>query len=237
MSSSVLFEAKNISKFFGKVCVVNDVSLQVNEQEVFGLLGPNGAGKTTLIKSILQLLKITCGEYLYKAKTLVPEDIYRDFGYLPENFTPPRELTGKEFLGDLGFSIGVGAAAIDTFLLQVKLDGKKKIKHYSRGMVQRLGLATALLKDPAFVILDEPMLGLDPIGQHEIMSLIKDLRKQGKTVFFSSHNLSQVEKLCDRIGVIYHGELEFVGAVKGFIDKHKSGSLEEAFIKGITCHE
>ncbi len=231
---SSFFELKNISKYFGSFCALRSLSFAVNDQEVFGLLGPNGAGKTTLIKSIFKLLKTSNGEIFYKGKPLSFEDIYAEFGYLPENFTPPRELSGKEFLGNLGLSIGVGASAVNTFLEKVKLDGKKRIKHYSRGMVQRLGLATALLKDPAFVILDEPMLGLDPIGQHEIMTLIKDLRKQGKTIFFSSHNLSQVEKLCDRIGVIYHGELEFVGAVKGFIDKHKSSSLEEAFIKGIT---
>ncbi|MFA6217861.1 MAG: ABC transporter ATP-binding protein [Candidatus Omnitrophota bacterium] len=233
MSLSVLFEAKNISKYFGKSCVVNDVSLKVNEQEVFGLLGPNGAGKTTLIKSILQLLKITHGEYLYKAKRLAPEDIYRDFGYLPENFTPPRELTGKEFLENLGLSLRVASQTISALLEMVQLDGKKKVKQYSRGMIQRLGLATALLKDPAFIILDEPMLGLDPVGQHQIMSLIHNLRKQGKTIFFSSHNLSQIEKLCDRIGVMSLGKIKYTGGIRDFLVQQSSASLEDAFIKAI----
>jgi len=230
---SILLEVKDLSKYFGKFCVFQNLSLKIHQGEIFGLLGPNAAGKTTLIKCIFKFLKASQGQILYREKPLTFTDIYKDFGYLPENFLPPRELTSKEFLKLLGLSQHISSSDIVSLLKEVELNNEKRIKDYSRGMIQRLGLATALLKDPELIILDEPTLGLDPIGQSKILLLLKELNRQGKTIFFSSHNLFQVQSVCNRIGVIHQGRIKFIGTIEEFLFKQNSGSLEQAFLKEV----
>ncbi|MDD5729551.1 MAG: ATP-binding cassette domain-containing protein [Candidatus Omnitrophica bacterium] len=233
---AVFLEIKDLTKRFGKFEVFRKLSLQIQKNEIFGLLGPNGAGKTTLIKCILQLLKFQEGGIYCDGKPLTPRYIYKSFGYLPENYLPPRELSAEEFLSLLGLSFGATSQGIKALLEKVGLDGRKKIKYYSRGMIQRLGLAATILKDPGFIILDEPTLGLDPVGQSDILSLLKQLNKDGKTIFFSSHNLFQVERICARIGVMHQGKMQFIGATKEFIAKHHADSLEQAFLKEVGRH-
>lgn len=230
---SALLEVKALSKSFAKFKVLENVSLNVNEGEIFGLLGPNGAGKTTLIKCIFKFLKFSSGEVFYKDKPLNLSQIHSDFGYLPENFFPPTELTGREFLKTLSLSLNKPSHYVDFLLKKVGLQDKKKIKHYSKGMVQRLGLACALLKEPKVLILDEPTLGLDPLGQREILILLKELKEEKKTIFFSSHNLFQVGEICDRIGIIHQGRMKFIGRIEEFLAKNNSNTLEEAFLKEI----
>jgi ABC-type multidrug transport system ATPase subunit len=198
-------------------------------------LGPNGAGKTTLLRCILKLIKPSRGTISFKGRVLSSRDILENFGFLPENFQPPATLTAGELLKILSWGLNLKASQIDACLEQVGLKEQKNkfIGAYSRGMVQRLGLAIALLKQPQVVILDEPTLGLDPIGQSQILRLIVNLNKQGKTIFFSSHILSQIEKVAGRVGIIHQGKLRFVGSVKQIMDKHHSSSLEEAFLKEV----
>jgi len=230
MAESII-EVGNLCKTFGKFPVLKDISLTVFEGEIFGLLGLNGAGKTTLIKSMLHLIKPQKGEIKYKGRPLLPSHIYKEFGYLPERFMPPLEITAKELLEFLGMSLGVNLLTVSFLLEKFNLGGRKKIKYYSRGMVQRLGLCCALLKSPEVIILDEPTLGLDPLGQRDILKLLLDINREGTTIFFSSHNLLQVERICHRIAIIKKGEIMFCGKIEELKASHATESFEEAFLK------
>lgn len=234
MNSNILC-CRNLSKYFGEVIALEGVNLEIRKGEIFGLLGPNGAGKTTLLRCILKLINPTQGEIFFKERFLLNGDIQENFGFLPENFQPPANLTAFEFLKILGWVFNLKTLKIDSLLTQVGLKDEKNraIKTYSRGMIQRLGLATALLKEPELILLDEPTLGLDPLGQSQILNLLIELNKQGKTIFFSSHILSQIEKVAHRIGIIHQGKLRFVGSVEEIMKKHNSFSLEEAFLREV----
>jgi ABC-2 type transport system ATP-binding protein len=231
-----LLEIKEVTKYYGSLRVFENISFAVRQKEIFGFLGLNGAGKTTLIKCIVKLLAPSAGSIYFKEKPLTNNEIYRYFGYLPESFIPPREFSGREFLRILAASLSVAPSKADGLLAQVKLDPHKRIRNYSRGMIQRLGLATALLKDPECIILDEPTLGLDPVSQVAILSLLTDLNRQGKTILFSSHNLFHMEKICHRIGLLHEGRMKFVGTVEEINGAYRTGSLEEAFLKEVTAH-
>ncbi len=231
-----LLEVREISKFYGKVPAFEALSLSVEKGEIFGLLGLNGAGKTTLFKSILNLVKISSGEILFLGKPLASDFIHEKVGYLPELFVPPGELTGREFLSLLGFSISVPSERVRGLLEKTGLDPSKRIGDYSRGMIQRLGLAVALLKDPEFVMLDEPTLGLDPIAQQQMLEWLRELHGQGKTILFSSHNLFHMEKLCHRVAIMHRGGIRFAGPVAEFLGKHSTTSLEDGFLKEVDHH-
>ncbi len=225
-----------VSKRYGRATVLQGIDLAIQQGEIVGLLGANGAGKTTLIKCAMQLIKPTSGTILFRERPLVSQDIQQHVGFLPENFQPPGTLTANELLGLLAQGLGLPLARVEACLEQVGLREQthKPIRAYSRGMIQRLGLAIALLKEPAVMILDEPTLGLDPLGQAQMLQRLLDLNAQGKTIFFSSHILSQIERVCHRIAVIQRGGLRFVGSVKEFIQKHQRATLEEAFLQEMT---
>lgn len=231
-----LISFEHLGKHFGKLAALDDISLQLEQGEVFGLLGPNGAGKTTLIRCLLQLLRPSSGSIFFQERPLKPKDIHQRFGFLPENFFPPQELKAKEFLEILNSGINSRLKNRVKDLLELvglKEHSHKSIKAYSRGMIQRLGLAVCLLNEPEVLILDEPTLGLDPLGQKDILSLLEKFNQDGKTIFFSSHILSQIEKVCNRIGIIHCGRMRFVGRISQLLEKHRSLSLEEAFLKEI----
>lgn len=236
-NGSPILSFRNLSKSFARTNALEDVNLEIKKGEVFGLLGPNGAGKTTLIRCLIKLIHPTRGEISFKDRILQDKDIHEHFGFLPENFQPPANLNAQEFLEILCWGLSIKTNRIDSCLKDVGLINQKNklIKAYSRGMIQRLGLAIALLKQPEVIILDEPTLGLDPIGQNQILSLLIDLHRQGKTIFFSSHIFSQIEKVCDRIGIIHQGKLRFVGSIKGFLDKYPGSMLEEGFLKEVEA--
>ncbi len=227
-----LISIQNISKVFKKTRALDQVSLEIRPGEIFGLLGLNGAGKTTLLKCLMKLIEPDSGEIFFKERLLSSLNIQKSFGFLPENFLPPSTLSAKELLEIMSWGFNLPPQRVDTCLEQIGMKEQKNklIKAYSRGMIQRLGLAIAMLKDPEVIILDEPTLGLDPLGQSQILQLLTDLNRQGKTIFFSSHILSQMEKVCQRIGIIHQGKIKFLGTVKEIIRKHGVSSLEEAFL-------
>jgi len=200
-----------------RVQAVRDVSLAVHEGEIFGFVGPNGAGKTTTIKMLMGLIFPTSGRAFIFDAPIPSADAKRRIGYLPENPSYYEFLTGREALRFFGALSGVAKAALearcDELLGLVGLSdaADRQIRKYSKGMQQRLGIAQALVGDPAFVVLDEPMSGLDPIGRKEVRDLILELKRRGKTVFFSTHILPDVEALADRVGVILGGKLRDVG--------------------------
>ncbi|HEX8224686.1 MAG TPA: ABC transporter ATP-binding protein [Allosphingosinicella sp.] len=210
-----VLELANLSKTYGRrggaVRAVRDVTLSVGPGEVYGFLGPNGAGKSTTIRMLIGLIAPTAGEArLFGEDLRARPDVLRRVGSLVDggNFYP--FLSGRRNLEVLARTQGGGAGRIDELLDQVGLakDGKRKVKGYSTGMRQRLGVAAALLGDPDLVILDEPVNGLDVAGIQEMRALIRSLAvDRGKTVFLSSHLLHEVQQVCDRVAIISKGEI------------------------------
>ncbi len=202
---------------------VRGLSLALERGEVFGLLGPNGAGKTTTIKMILGLSRPTSGSILVDGRDPQEPAARRRLGYLPENPCFYDHLTALEFLAlvaDLcGLAPGPAARRAEALLERLGLAGhaRKPLRKFSKGMTQRLGLAQALLNEPALLVLDEPMSGLDPIGRAEVKQLLREERGRGVTVLMSSHVLAETESICDRIGILHEGRLLEVGSVAGLL--------------------
>jgi ABC-2 type transport system ATP-binding protein len=200
-----------------RVHAVEELSLTVDQGDIFGFVGPNGAGKTTTIKMLMGLIHPTRGRAFIFDAPIPSRTSKARIGYLPENPTYYEFLTGLEALQLFARLAGVPsrdrARRCGELLEMVGLGGAgdRQIRKYSKGMQQRLGIAQALVADPAFVVLDEPMSGLDPIGRKDMRDIILELKRRGKTVFFSTHILPDVETLCDRVGVILRGRLRDVG--------------------------
>jgi ABC-2 type transport system ATP-binding protein len=210
------------------------LTMQVEDGEVFGFLGPNGAGKSTTIKLLVGLIFPDAGSARILGKPITDIEMHRDIGYLPEQPYFYDYLTAAEVLDyfarfhDLAASDR--AERVARMLKKVGLDTARKIqlRKYSKGMLQRVGLAQAILHDPKVLILDEPMSGLDPIGRREVRDIILELKREGRTVLFSTHILSDAEMLCDRVGVIVGGKLRGVGA-PGEIVGMKAQGMEILF--------
>lgn len=202
-----------------KYWILRDLSLNIRQGEIFGFLGTNGAGKTTAIKLALNLIFPDRGTIRILGRDVRDPEARRTVGFLPENPYFYDYLTGAEFLDLHARLFGLSAAdrrrRVSELLERVGLGNRagRQLRHYSKGMLQRIGLAQALINDPEFVILDEPMSGLDPIGRREVRDLILELKARGRTVFFSTHILSDTEMLCDRIGILVRGRLKAVGTV------------------------
>jgi len=207
------------------VNAVRGVSLFVNPGEIFGFLGPNGAGKTTTMKMCMDLIRPTSGKVLLFGSPPGTMTARKRIGYLPEHpyfydYLKPVELL--DFFGRLyGVPRQVRRKRIHDLLELVGLGHARDrtLRKFSKGMLQRAGLAQALIGDPELVVLDEPLSGLDPIGRKELKDIIVSLRQRGKTVFFSSHILSDIELLCDRIAIIDKGQLKYLGGTRDFVDK------------------
>src|SRR5689334_16499947 len=226
MPAEVLVETRKLTKvyrdFWGrqKKVALRALNLQVYRGEIFGLLGPNGSGKTTTIKLLLGLLFPTDGEAIVFDEPAAEVRKNERIGYLPEESYLYRFLTAEETLDFYGrlFNLepGVRRKRAHDLIEIVGLDADKKriLKEYSKGMRQRIGLAQALINDPELVILDEPTSGLDPLGTRWMKDLIIDLRNKGKTVLMCSHRLEDVQDVCDRIAILYDGELQELGEVK-----------------------
>ena len=218
---------KIYSSSFGKkkVQALIDFNLSVDSGLIFGLLGPNGAGKTTLIKLLLGITFPTAGSAKILEENLSNYTVKKRVGYLPENHKYPSYLKGGEVLEFFGKLSGMNGnnrdKRIDELLELVKLSQwkKTKVKAYSKGMMQRLGLAQALINDPELIFLDEPTDGVDPIGRKEIRDILLELKSRNKTIFLNSHLLSEVELITDRVGILNKGKLLREGTVKELTEK------------------
>jgi len=199
---------------------LHPLHLAIEEGEIFGFLGPNGAGKTTTHKILMGLVFPTAGTARILGREWTDPEIKAQIGFLPEQPYFYDYLTAHELLGYYGQLSGVPARdrkrRIEQMLARVGLHDVKgmQLRKFSKGMLQRVGIAQAILHDPKLVFLDEPMSGLDPLGRREVRDLIEQLKQEGKTVFFSTHILSDAEALCDRVAIIHKGELRGVGAVE-----------------------
>ncbi len=242
VSTDAVIELENVTKSFADKNVVKNLTLTIDQGEVFGFLGPNGAGKTTTMKMILGLLRPTKGKISLlgeKAGTLAARS---KIGFLPEFAHYYQHLTGREFLYFVGELFELPANEIDKrvkrLLKLVNLPSDaydRQVHTYSKGMQQRIGMAQALMNDPEILFLDEPMSGLDPIGRREMKNIIIELKKAGKTIFFNSHILADAQEICDRVGIIHLGSLLLEGKVKKVVPKGKS--LEDVFIETITSQQ
>ena len=205
------------------------LNMRVEEGEIFGFIGPNGAGKSTTIKLLMRLIFPTAGNARILGKPISDIEMHRDIGYLPEQPYFYDYLTAAELLDYFARIHDVAAAGrkelVQRMLKKVGLEtaGKIQLRKYSKGMLQRVGMAQAILHDPKLVILDEPMSGLDPVGRREVRDIILELKREGKTVMFSTHILSDAEMLCDRVGVIVGGRLRGVGAPGQIVDMKTQG--------------
>lgn len=223
MSAPPIIQVESLQKTFvrgfwrRRTQAVRGISFAVEPGQVFGFLGPNGAGKTTTIKILMGLIFPTSGSAKVLGKTAGDRAVQEQVGYLPENPYFYDHLTVRELLHMVGRLHGLDRAArereADRLIERVGLGhaAKRPLRAYSKGMLQRAGLAQALVGDPQLVVMDEPMSGLDPIGRKEVRDLMFELRKRGKTVFFSTHILSDASVLCDRVAIIVRGELRDVG--------------------------
>jgi len=216
-----------------KVQILRGVDLTVREGEAVGLLGPNGAGKTTTLKVLLGLMRPTSG-----SATLGVEGLH-EVGYLPENAYFYDYLTGRELLGLCARLFGLREAErekrVAAALAEVGLEeaAGKQLRKYSKGMLQRIGIAQALINDPRLVLLDEPMTGLDPLGRVEVKRIILRLREEGRTILFSSHILADVGELCTRAAIMDRGTVVWHGPVEEAVERG-GGSLEDFFVETVT---
>ncbi len=215
------------------------LTMQVDDGEVFGFLGPNGAGKSTTIKLLMRIIFPTAGTARILGKSIDDVSMHQNIGYLPEQPYFYDYLTASEVLDYFARFHNLADAdrkeRVQKMLKKVGLESAKKIqlRKYSKGMLQRVGLAQAILHDPQVVVLDEPMSGLDPLGRREVRDIILDLKREGRTVLFSTHVLSDAEMLCDRVGVIVSGKLRGVGA-PGELVGMKAQGMEVLFELGST---
>ena len=239
-----LIEMDSVSKVFKKeftkkeVHALRSLSLGIQEGEVFGFLGPNGAGKSTAIKLLLNLIRPSSGSLSIDGRSVSDKSVRRFIGYLPENPYFYDHLSARELLWFGGKSCNMDDAAIrqrtTTLLEELDLTDamKRPLRSYSKGMVQRAGLALALIHDPKILILDEPMSGLDPMGRKKVFDLIFRLKQEGKTVFFSSHILHDIERLCDRAAILINGSLMRMIKVKEDLPPGKT--LEDLFFEEVA---
>jgi ABC-2 type transport system ATP-binding protein len=222
-----------------RVRALDSLSVTVNQGEIFGFLGANGAGKTTTLKLLMRLIFPTSGSARILGYDISDVSMHSRIGYLPENPYFYDYLTALEFLNFCGQIFGYSQSERDArskeLLARVHLDESKwntQLRKFSKGMLQRVGLAQALVNDPEIVFLDEPMSGLDPIGRREVRDLIAALRQEGKTVFMCSHILSDIEVLCDRIAILKGGRLAHVGYLTELQESVASGSHLEVVATG-----
>jgi ABC-2 type transport system ATP-binding protein len=202
---------------------VDDVSIRIMPGEVYGLIGPNGSGKSTTMKALLGLVAPSAGQCSIFGRDSMKVDSRDEVGFLPENPYFYKHLSGAETLRFYGKLCGLGGRELEDrvteLLTLVDLEGARdrRLGGYSKGMLQRIGLAQALVQEPRLVILDEPTAGVDPLGSRQIRDLILKLRDQGITVFLCSHLLEQVQEVCDRVGIIFRGKLVREGKLEDLI--------------------
>ncbi len=225
--SETILEIKNLTKYYGKVKGVENLSLTLNRGEIFGFIGPNGAGKSTTIRSVMNLINRDSGSVLFCGRELDRDDVEAKsrIGYLPSEVFLYDDLTVKGIFDHhesfyRGYSRAAGIHEKRQELVsRLKLDESRKIEDLSLGNLKKVGIVLALMHEPELIIMDEPTSGLDPIMQNVFYELLKEERDRGNTVFYSTHILSEVSKICDRVGILRNGELIRAGQVDEISDK------------------
>ena len=242
MTSPPVIAVSGLTKFYGDFKALDSVSFSVNKGEVYGYLGPNGAGKTTTIRTMLGLLRPSEGEVRITGinPTRNPVEALQNVGYAPELPTLQTFFSGEQILDFTGKMFGLATQVrkekinelID--LVGLREWGDKKIGKYSKGMVQRLSVALALINDPAVLVMDEPTIGMDPEATAHFRNLFTTLSKQGKTVFISSHLLDEVQRICTHVGMINRGKMVFDGLISAVLDAFTQKWVVEAELKDVT---
>lgn len=234
----VAIEVKNLVKKYGTIDAVKGVSFSVNNGEIFGLIGPNGAGKTTVLRIISTILQITSGSVRVIDYDLSknPDEIRKMISYLPEDAGAYKNLKGREYLEFIARFFQEGKKTremVEKGITIADLGDRinDRVDTYSKGMMRRLLVARALMIDPKLAILDEPTSGLDVINAQEIRKLIKNTAEKGTTILLSSHNMLEVELLCDRIALIAEGKIVETGKPKDLMEKHNARNIEEVFTR------
>ena len=216
-----IIEATKLTKFYnnGKILGCKDLDLEIKEGEIFGFLGPNGAGKSTTIRVLLDIIRATSGKAKIFEKDVHKKtvEIKKNVGYLPGDIFLPEKMTGKDCIDYYsGFKKRVDKKYITSLIEQFEFDPTRKVREYSKGNKQKLAMLLALIHKPKLLILDEPTSGLDPLNQQEFYKVLRDARKNGATVFMSTHILDEAERICDRVGVIRAGQLIKTESVEHF---------------------
>lgn len=239
-----MIEFVNITKKFKnnfwekEFLALDNVSFKIREGDIVGFLGANGAGKTTLIKSLMDFSRQSSGEILYDKKLgSTPNEIRSKIGYLPERAYLYQHLTGREFLCYVGQLNSIPQSQLNSLIeewskkIQIDHAINRPIRGYSKGMQQRLGFISALIHNPRFLVLDEPLSGLDPVGRRDFKKILKELNDKGITIFFSSHIVSDVEELCQNVIFIEKGKMVYDGSISDLILKNTSDKYVITFFK------
>jgi len=238
-SGTPAIEFRGVGKRYGRQEVLRNLSLEVAAGEFFGLVGANGAGKTTAIKALLDFCDIEAGEIRLFGRPRTETAARASLAYLPERFLPPYYLTGRDFLRYMArlHRVPLADEAVHEMLERLDLARDalhKPVRQYSKGMAQKLGLAACFLSGKALLVLDEPMTGLDPKARTLVKRHLLALKRRGQTLFFSTHMLSDVEALCERMAILHQGRLAFAGTPAACCEAFSTSSLEEAYVACIS---